>query len=110
MTSDHETDSHGAIDETAPAQRPIEHAAVTAAHRPDEHAAGAGHAHGDDHAGRVEGHDGHGHDGHGHDEHGHDDMALGPVDVAAWGAGILGAALGLVTAFCFALSTGLIAS
>jgi len=100
MTSDHETDSHGAIDETAPAQRPIEHAAVTAAHRPDEHAAGARHAHGDDHVGGVEGHDG----------HGHDDMALGPVDVAAWGAGILGAALGLVTAFCVALSTGLIAS
>ncbi len=45
-----------------------------------------------------------------HAEHGHDEMALGPVDVAAWGAGILGVALGLVTAFSFALSTGLIAS
>ena len=42
-------------------------------------------------------------------EHGHDEMALGPTDIAAWGAGILGVALGLVTAFCFALSTGLIA-
>ena len=51
----------------------------------------------------------HGED-HGHDDHGQAEMALGPVDLAAWGAGVLGVAIGLVTAFCFALSTGLIAS
>ena len=47
---------------------------------------------------------------HGHDDHGHAEMALGPVDVVAWGVGVLGVVIGLVTAFCFALSTGLIAS
>lgn len=49
----------------------------------------------------------HGADDHGHD-HGHAEDALGPVDVMAWGVGILGVAIGLVTAFSFALSTGLL--
>ena len=49
-------------------------------------------------------------DDHGHDDYGHLDEPLGPVDVVAWGACILGVAVGLVTAFCFALSTGLIAA
>lgn len=43
------------------------------------------------------------------DEHGHGDPVesgpLGPIDVTAWGAGILGVALGLVIALCFALAT-----
>jgi len=47
-------------------------------------------------------------DDHGHDDHGHLDEPLGPVDVAAWGVGILGVAVGLATAFCFALTTGLL--
>ncbi len=81
MTDDHATDDHAPVDDAAEA------------HRPDERGASAEHGHGGD----V------------HAEHGHDEMALGPTDIAAWGAGILGVALGLVTAFCFALSTGLIA-
>jgi hypothetical protein len=40
-----------------------------------------------------------------HDDHDHVGEALGPIDVGAWGAGILGAALGLVIALCFALAT-----
>jgi hypothetical protein len=43
-------------------------------------------------------------DDHGHD-HGHADEALGPVDVAAWGAGILGIGIAVVIAAAFALAT-----
>jgi hypothetical protein len=50
-----------------------------------------------------------GHDEHGHDEHGHDEEPLGPIDLAAWGAGALGVALGLVVALCFVLATAQIA-
>ena len=58
------------------------------------------------HAGAVEHHaiDDHGAD-HGHDDHAHAEEPLGPLDVAAWGAGIVGVALGLVIAACFALTT-----
>ncbi len=40
-------------------------------------------------------------------EHGHDDGpdALGPVDTQAWGALLLGAALGLIVAVCVGIST-----
>jgi hypothetical protein len=38
----------------------------------------------------------------------HDDEELGPIDVPAWAAGALGIAVGIVTAACFALSTGAI--
>ena len=41
----------------------------------------------------------------GHDDHGHDVSALGPVDTAAWGAGILGVAIAVVMAICFAMAT-----
>ncbi|HEV8401599.1 MAG TPA: hypothetical protein VGQ31_01055 [Candidatus Limnocylindrales bacterium] len=69
----------------------------------------------DKHATDVPGHDGsvahhatddHGED-HGHDDHAHADeaAALGPIDVYAWGAGVLGAAIGLIIAVCFALAT-----
>ncbi len=66
--------------------------------------------HGDDapgHAGAVGHHttDDHG-DDHGHDDHGHAEEALGPIDVAAWGAGALGVVLGLVIAACFVIATG----
>lgn len=38
---------------------------------------------------------------HGHDGHAHVDAALGPLDVRAWGAALLGIALGLVVMFAF---------
>ncbi len=44
-------------------------------------------------------------DAHGHDEHGDDEELLGPIDRAAWGAGVLGVVIGLVMAMCFALAT-----
>ena len=34
-----------------------------------------------------------------------DDETLGPVDVAAWGAGILGVAISVVMAFAFVMAT-----
>ncbi|MBF6605834.1 MAG: hypothetical protein IVW53_09670 [Chloroflexi bacterium] len=40
-----------------------------------------------------------------HDDHGHD-VALGPPDWAAWGAGLLGVALGLAVWICLAVATG----
>jgi hypothetical protein len=40
---------------------------------------------------------------HGHGE-GHDEAALGPVDWPAWGAGLLGVALGLAVAWAFVLA------
>jgi len=52
--------------------------------------------------------DDHGAD-HGHDDHGHlEDDELGPYDLSAWGAGILGVILGLVVAACFVLATAAI--
>ena len=47
-------------------------------------------------------------DAHGHDDHGHADEALGPIDVAAWGAGILGVGISVVIAACFVLATSVI--
>jgi hypothetical protein len=71
-------------------------------------------SHADPHADDAPGHDGavahhatddHG-DDHGHDDHAHsDEETLGPVDVAAWGAGVLGVVIAIVMAFCFALAT-----
>lgn len=60
----------------------------TPVHHQDDHAS----AHDDDHG-----------EGHGHAEE-----PLGPIDVAAWGAGLVGLAVALVTAFAFALSTGVV--
>jgi hypothetical protein len=58
------------------------------------------------HTGAVEHHltDDHG-DDHGHDDHAHGEEPLGPIDVAAWGAGVLGILLGVAVAVCFALTT-----
>lgn len=42
---------------------------------------------------------------HGHDDHGHAEAALGPLDVAAWGAGLLGIAISVVIAACFVIAT-----
>jgi hypothetical protein len=66
------------------------------AHEPDE----AGHAHGHEEHG--------GHDEHAdHDEHGDHGVPLGPVDWAAWGAGIVGAAAGIAVAVCLYVATSL---
>ncbi len=60
----------------------------TAADHHDDHGGGGGHD--DDH-------------GVGHE---HGEEALGPIDVVAWGAGLLGVLVGGVTALAFVLSTG----
>lgn len=44
-------------------------------------------------------------DQHGHDDHAHGERPLGPVDVAAWGAGVLGVGIAIAIAACFALAT-----
>jgi hypothetical protein len=52
--------------------------------------------------------DDHGED-HGHDDHAHDDsIPLGPIDVIAWGAGILGVVLGLAVVWAFVSTTGML--
>ena len=58
------------------------------------------------HEGAVAHHttDDHG-DEHGHDDHAHGEEALGPIDLAAWGAGAFGVIVGLAIAACFALAT-----
>lgn len=38
---------------------------------------------------------------HGHDDHAHDSDALGPINVPAWGAAVLGLGLGFVVVFAF---------
>lgn len=44
-------------------------------------------------------------DDHAHDDHAHDEEPLGPIDLAAWGAGALGIVIGVIVALCFALAT-----
>jgi hypothetical protein len=50
----------------------------------------------------------HGED-HGHDDHAQGSDALGPVDVQAWGALILGVAAGLLIVLCLVLTTSILA-
>lgn len=50
-----------------------------------------------------------GHDDH-VDDHALGGAALGPVDVRAWGALILGVAAGLVVALCLVITTTLLAT
>lgn len=59
------------------------------------------------HPGAVAHHetDDHETDDHGHDDHAHGEEPLGSIDVAAWGAGIVGVAIAVVIAACFALAT-----
>jgi hypothetical protein len=45
----------------------------------------------------------------GHDDHAHAGEALGPVDVRAWGALLLGVAAGLLVALCLVITTTLLA-
>lgn len=58
------------------------------------------------HPGAVAHHvtDDHG-DDHGHDDHAHEEEPLGPIDLAAWGAGALGVLVGAMIAICFYLAT-----
>ena len=58
------------------------------------------------HAGAVDHHstDDHG-DDHGHDDHAHTEESLGPINVAAWGAGLAGVLIGAAIAACFVLAT-----
>jgi hypothetical protein len=50
----------------------------------------------------------HGED-HGHDDHAHGDgEALGRVNLAAWGAGLVGVIAGLVVAGCLVIAAGLL--
>ncbi len=46
----------------------------------------------------------HGED-HGHDDHAHAGEALGPIDLAMWGVGVLGVVAALVIVAGFALAT-----
>ena len=46
----------------------------------------------------------HGED-HGHDDHAHGEEPLGPIDIAAWGAGVVGILVGVAIAACFAVAT-----
>ena len=63
-------------------------------------------AHGSDAMAGPHGAGDHGED-HGHDDHAHaDGEPLGPVDLVAWGAGLLGIGAGLVVALVMATSTG----
>jgi hypothetical protein len=41
-------------------------------------------------------------------DHGRADEGLGPIDVAMWGVGILGVALGLLVALCCAFAVGML--
>lgn len=47
---------------------------------------------------------------HGHDDHAHAEEALGPVDVQAWGALIVGVAAGLLVVLCLVITTRLLAA
>lgn len=49
--------------------------------------------------------DEHSPDEHGHEEAGHQPTDLGPIDYAAWAAGLGGILLGLIVAFCLVLAT-----
>ena len=44
--------------------------------------------------------------GHGHDDHAHGSETLGPIGWPMWGAGVLGAILGLMVAAAIVASTG----
>jgi len=67
---------------------------------PDE----AAHARADLGAGRGDGAG----DVDGHDEHDHGGEALGPVDMAAWGALAIGVGAGLLIVLCLVITTSLL--
>ena len=45
---------------------------------------------------------------HGHDDHAHAAESLGPIDLPAWGAGLLGVVLGLAVVLSMAVASGAI--
>lgn len=45
---------------------------------------------------------------HGHDDHGHAAEGLGPIDLPAWGAGLLGVVLGIAVVVAIAIAAGAI--
>jgi hypothetical protein len=47
---------------------------------------------------------------HGHDDHAHGVDTLGPVDVQAWGALVLGVGAGLLVVLCLVITTRLLAT
>ena len=49
--------------------------------------------------------DAHGDDGHAIDDHAHAEELLGPIDLRAWGAALLGVLLGAAVAASFAVTT-----
>jgi hypothetical protein len=61
-----------------------------------------------DAADEAHGPDDHG-EGHGHDDHAHTAEALGPIDVRAWGALVIGIAAGLAIVLCLVLTTTILA-
>ena len=86
---------------------------TTTSHEPssDEQAHGSadhGLHHPGDLAGEAHGPDDHG-ETHGHDDHAHGAEALGPVDVMAWGALVVGVATGLLVAACLVVATVVLA-
>jgi ABC-type nickel/cobalt efflux system permease component RcnA len=75
-----------------------------------EHAsADRGLHHPGDLAAEAHGSDDHG-EADGHDDHAHGEEALGPVDVQAWGALIVGVAAGLLIVLCLVITTRLLAA
>lgn len=68
----------------------------------------------DAHASPAHASDPHAATGHGggdhEDEHGHGGETLGPIDVRAWGALLLGIAAGLLVVLCLVITTTLLAS
>jgi hypothetical protein len=58
----------------------------------------AGEAHGPDDHGETDG----------HDDHAHESEALGPIDVQAWGALVIGVAAGLAVVLCLVLTTAIL--
>jgi len=79
-----------------PSPDELEHASADRGHHPG------------DLADEVHGPDDHG-ETDGHDDHADGSEPLGPIDVQAWGALALGAAAGLLIAFCLVVSTQLLA-
>ena len=87
-------------------ERPDPHAAdavVGDRGKPDDPEDDPGAGHGDDMHG-AGGDGAHGDGGHG--DGGHGAEALGPIDVQAWGAAVIGVALGLVVVLAFVLGGG----
>jgi hypothetical protein len=78
---------------------------------PDElaHPADHGLHHPGDLVDEAHGPDDHG-ETHGHDDHAHDGETLGPVDIQAWGALLIGVGAGLLIALCLVITTSIVGS